>query len=225
MGRLCGQGLHVGPPSGYAGRSRDSLFEERGVNPEAASEVFRRLDREVWLVTAGAGDRRGGLIATFVSQASLAPSLPRVLVGLGKPHFTWELVEQSDAFALHLLGDEHLDWVWRFGLQSGRSVDKLAGLETRSGVSGAPILLDARGWLDCRVEARLDTGDRTVYLAEVLDARPPDARPLLTVTRLALQTPPELRRELDAQRSHDAAIDARAIETWRRERTDAPGRA
>ena len=31
------------------------------------------------------------------------------------------------------------------------------------------LLTDAPAFLDCRVEARWDTGDRTVYLAEVAD--------------------------------------------------------
>src|SRR4051794_9615620 len=133
----------------------------------AASELFRRLDRELWVVTAGSGERRGGLIAAVVNQAAIVPHLPRVLVGLAKRHYTWELVEAGGAFGLHLLAEEHLDWVWRFGLHSGRDRDKLAGLSTRPGASGAPLLTDALAWLDCRVESRLDTGDRTVYLAEV----------------------------------------------------------
>jgi flavin reductase (DIM6/NTAB) family NADH-FMN oxidoreductase RutF len=187
------------------------------MNLRGASEIFRRLDREVWLVTAEAEGRRGGLIATFVGQASLPEECPRVLVGLGKPHFTWELVERSGAFALHLLGDEHLDWVWRFGAHSGRTLDKLVGLKTEKGASGSPILIEARSWLDCRVEARLDTGDRTVYLAEVLDAKPPDERPVLTVARMLPQLPPEIHQEMDKQRTSDAALDARAIQSWRRE--------
>ena len=58
--------------------------------------------------------------------------------------------------------------MWRFGLRSGRDADKLAGLSMTTATTGSPILTDALGWLDCRVEARLDTGDRTVYLAEVV---------------------------------------------------------
>ena len=47
------------------------------MNSAAASALFRRLDREIWVVTARAGEGRGGLIATFVSQASIVPELPR----------------------------------------------------------------------------------------------------------------------------------------------------
>src|SRR5437764_15260882 len=119
----------------------------------AASTLFACLDPPLWLVTAAADGRRGGLIATFVSEASIAPDLPRVLVGLARQHHTWELVEASGAFALHLLGEDRLDWVWRFGLQSGRSRDKFEGLEAGAAATGSPVLEGAVGWLDCRVEA------------------------------------------------------------------------
>ena len=138
---------------------------------DAVSSLFNKLDRELWLITAQAGDRRGGLIATFVSRASLIPSLPRMMLGLAKHHYTHELIETSGAFCMHLIGEEHLDWVWRFGLRSGREFDKLAGLVTQLGATGSPILMGVPAWLDCRVEMRMDTGDRTIYLAEIIDAR------------------------------------------------------
>jgi flavin reductase (DIM6/NTAB) family NADH-FMN oxidoreductase RutF len=185
------------------------------MNPDGALSLFQRLDRELWVVTAQAGERRGGLVATFVSQASIVPEMPRVIAGIARQHHTWGLIEASGAFALHLLGEPELDWVWRFGLQSGRDGDKLDGLATRRGVSGAPILTAAPGWLDCRVEARLDTGDRTVYLAEVLEAQAPGDLELLTVSRLRQLMPGEWRAALLEQLGRDAAIDARAIAAWR----------
>src|SRR5262245_38739255 len=153
--------------------------------------IFGELDRELWIVTARAGLRTGGLVATFVSEASIVPELPRVLVGLARQHQTWELVEASGAFALHLISVEHLDWVWRFGLRSGRNMDKFRGLEIHSGATGSPLLAGALSWLDCRVETRMETGDRTVYLAEVLDARQmAPARPL-TMKQLLARAPAE----------------------------------
>ena len=97
------------------------------MNLDAAGALFQRLDREIWVVTARAGDRRGGLIATFVNQASIVPESPRMIVGLAQQHYTWSLIEASGGFALHLLSVAQLDWVWRFGLQSGRDCDKLDG--------------------------------------------------------------------------------------------------
>jgi flavin reductase (DIM6/NTAB) family NADH-FMN oxidoreductase RutF len=184
----------------------------------ASSTLFAWLDRELWLVTARAGDRRGGLIATFVSQATIVPELPRILIGLAKHHHTWDLIEASDAFALHLIGEEHLDLVWRFGLQSGHRCDKLDGLPTHTERTGSPILDDAIGWLDCRVESRMDTGDRTVYLAEVVESSVTHFGPPLTFQRLLHLAPSHHLAELKRQRYHDSHIDAQAIRAWRDQR-------
>jgi flavin reductase (DIM6/NTAB) family NADH-FMN oxidoreductase RutF len=185
----------------------------------AASTLFAWLDREVWLVTAQAGPRRGGLIATFVSPATIVPDLPRLLVGLARQHHTWELVEASGAMALHLLGEDHLEWVWRFGLESGRQRDKLEGLPVRTGSTGSPLLDGAIGWLDCRVEARLDGGDRTVYLAEVVEGRVTHFAPPLTSRRLMELAPPDRLAEMKRQRGRDSQIDAEAILAWRQKMT------
>lgn len=181
----------------------------------AASTLFAWLDREIWLVTAQAGTRRGGLIATFVNPASIVPDLPRMLVGLSCQHYTWELIEQSNAFALHLLGERHLDWVWRFGLESGRGQDKLQDLSVRQAITGSPVLEAAIGWLDCRVENRLQAGDRTVYLAEVVESSVTNYAPPLTFQQLLRLAPPAQLAELKRQLHRDSELDAEAIRQWR----------
>jgi flavin reductase (DIM6/NTAB) family NADH-FMN oxidoreductase RutF len=181
----------------------------------ATSTLYAWLDRELWLVTAQAGSRRGGLIATFVSQASIVSELPRMLLGVAKQHYTWELIEASGAFALHLLGEDQLDLVWSFGLESGRDRDKLAGLECHAGKTGSPLLANAVGWLDCRVETKLDAGDRTMYLAEVVEGQVGHFAPPLTQKRLLQLAPQDKLTELKKRLHEDGAIDAAAIRDWR----------
>jgi flavin reductase (DIM6/NTAB) family NADH-FMN oxidoreductase RutF len=183
------------------------------------AEIFAALDRELWLITARAGERTSGLIATYVSRVSLVPALPRVTIALAKHHLTHELIEESSAFCMHLTDESQIDWVWRFGIPSGRKVDKLWGLVTSTGESGSPILTSALAWLDCRVETRFDTGDRTVYLAEVLDAgrRMPDAGSAvpLTLKRLLELAPAERLREMKHALERDMELDRTAILDWR----------
>jgi flavin reductase (DIM6/NTAB) family NADH-FMN oxidoreductase RutF len=169
------------------------------------TDIVRLLDREIWLVTAAHEGRCGGLIASFVNQASIVPDLPRMLVGIAKQHHTWSLIEASGALTLHLLDETQMDWVWRFGLQSGHVTDKFAGLPELAPVAS----------MNCRVETSLDTGDRTLYLAEVLDSRLEKQTPPLTLKRLLQLAPPERLRELRDGMMRDAAIDAAAIRAWR----------
>jgi flavin reductase (DIM6/NTAB) family NADH-FMN oxidoreductase RutF len=184
----------------------------------AASTLFAWLDREVWLVSAQAGTRRGGLIATLVSQASIVPEQPRVLVALSTQHFTHELVEESGAFALHLLAEEQLELLWRFGLESGRDHDKFAGLDVTTAVTGSPVLSDTIGWLDCRVETKLNIGDRILYVAEVLEGKVTHFGPPLTTKRLMERMPTPRLTQMQRMRQDDSLRDAEAIESWRMRR-------
>jgi flavin reductase (DIM6/NTAB) family NADH-FMN oxidoreductase RutF len=184
----------------------------------AAATLIAWLDREIWLVTTQSDSRRGGLIATFVNPASIVSDLPRMMVGLARSHYTSELVEASGAFALHLLGEQHLDWVWRFGLQSGRDIDKFEGLTTSTGRTGSPILEGAIGWMDCRIESRQNTGDRMIYLAEVVESKVTNFGPPLTQKRLLQLSPPHHLAELKRLRHQDGVIDAEAIGLWRAQR-------
>jgi flavin reductase (DIM6/NTAB) family NADH-FMN oxidoreductase RutF len=183
----------------------------------AASALFAWIDRELWVLTARSGQRRGGLIATFVAQASLVPDLPRVVAGIAKQHATWELIEASGAFALHLLGQDNLDWVEHFGLRSGRNVDKFASLQAAEAATGSPLLDGAIGWMDCRVEARMDTGDRTLYLARVVESRVTRYGPPLTLKQTLERLPAAQISELKRLMHHDSQVDAQAILEWRRE--------
>src|SRR5947199_8069586 len=166
-----------------------------------------KLDPALWLVTADHAGARGGLIATFVSDASLVPEEPRVLAGIAKHHFTWRLVDGSGAFALHLVDRSRVDRVRRFGLRSGHEADKFAGLAPAAGVTGSPVFTDADLWAEARVEAALDTGDRTVFLGRVLRFGGSPGGRLLTVSRLAGVLDEADRSELAERLNRDIEID------------------
>jgi flavin reductase (DIM6/NTAB) family NADH-FMN oxidoreductase RutF len=185
------------------------------MSADGPSAVFARLDPPVWVVTADDGNRRGGLIATFVGRASIVADLPRVMLGIARQHHTWGLIEAAGVFALHLLDAQDLAWCLRFGLGSGRDVDKLAGLMVRPGPLGVPILAEASSWLACRVEERLDAGDRTLYLAEVVDGIVVRDGPPLTATALRAAASDEQRAWLDRAYQEDTALDRAAILQWR----------
>lgn len=187
------------------------------MSTSSISELLAHLDPEIWLVTARDEERRGGLAATSVANLSIVPELPRIALAVAKDHFTWQLIEASSAFALHRLAEEQLDWVWRFGLQSGRYVDKLAGLSWREGASGSPILTDALGWLDCRVEAKTDVGDRTLYVGEVIDGALTAQRPALRWQRAAALATPAQLSKLRELRDRQIVPDAQLIRAWRQE--------
>ncbi|HVW00685.1 MAG TPA: flavin reductase family protein [Planctomycetaceae bacterium] len=181
----------------------------------AISRYLSQLDRELWIITAAHAGQRSGLVATFVQRASIVPECPRLLIGLANTHYTCELIEQSRVFAAHLIAARQLEHVWRFGTARGRDADKFEGLELREGQTGAPLLADALMCLECRVETQMSTGDRIVYLAEVVEGIIQGAESPLTTGGMIVEASPEHLQLLRAQMERDATRDAEAIAQWR----------
>ena len=187
---------------------------ERDLNEIDA--VFRLINREVWIVTAGDSQQRGGLVATWVSQASLNPEAPTAAIALATNHFTRELVDRSGTFALHLLSAEHIDLVWHFALGSGRDRDKLDGVDWRAGTTGSPILTGVLASLECRVFDRYDGGDRVYYWADVVGSSTPGGGlPLCEQELFAAASDTQMAKLKEAMLA-DIQVQQPLLSEWRR---------
>ncbi len=183
---------------------------------ETIDKLLRLIDREVWLLTAAAGERRGGLLATWVSVASIDPQRPVLLAGIAPNHFTAELVQQSGRFVAHLLQPAQTALAWNFADGSGRDRDKLAGLATKNSQGSGPQLTDCLAWFDCRVFSRYDAGDRLFFWADVVAAGEPDQGVPLREKEFIRSLTDEQRKSLLASRSADVAWQQAEHEAWRR---------
>ncbi|EXJ13601.1 flavin reductase family protein [Imhoffiella purpurea] len=190
-------------------------YDPQGATPDAVSRIFDLYDTPLWLVTACDGERRGGLIATSVTRASIVDSLPRMLIVIARHHHTWRLIQSSHRCALHLMAATDLEAVWRFGLPTGHEVDKLAGLDPAATPDGNPLYGDAVAWMDGRLEFAADIGDRSLFLLQIVGGSVLHEAPVLNLDRLMRDAPPERRRELDRLYARDQRIDAAAIRSWR----------
>jgi flavin reductase (DIM6/NTAB) family NADH-FMN oxidoreductase RutF len=178
-------------------------------------KVLSLLDGTAWIITSGSAGDTGGLVATFVNNASLVPALPRLVIGIARHHYTWELIQRSRAFAAHLVDEQQCELIWKFGLTSGRRVNKFADVKWRRGQTGSPLLEDALAWVDCSVEAELDIGDRTIYVAAVVDAGVSRPGAALTEQRILALADQDQRARMDEQRRRDEKLDAAAMLAWR----------
>ena len=180
-----------------------------------AHELFDQSAAPVWLVTVESEGERAGLVCTTVMSASIIPTMPRVIVTLAKQHHTAGLVRSRGAFALSLLGQSQLDLALRFGIQSGHEVDKWGSLNVVETPDGHPVFPDVVGWVDCRVEACFDSGDRWIVLAECRTCYRADDVPTMTVADLVGGADSSQKAELKRLRQRDAERDANAIQAWK----------
>ena len=117
------------------------------------------------MTTTAAGRMHGMTVSAFSSQ-SLNPLL--ILVSVERSTVMHRLVAESRAFAINIL-DQHGEGTARYFADNAR----LAAPEFREGgyrlgVTGAPILKEATGYLEATVHSTLDAGDHTVVVGEVV---------------------------------------------------------
>lgn len=130
--------------------------------PDPFHELASKLDYPMTVVTVPGS----GCLVGFTTQCSIDP--PRWLVGVSKANHTHGPAREASTVVVHVLdrGDEHLAHV--FGELSGDDVDKLSLVPWSPGPDGVPVLDDAAAWFAGRVVDRVDLGDHTGLVLDVV---------------------------------------------------------
>ena len=144
------------------------------VDPEALRTVMRHWTTGVAILTARDGAHVHGMTVNSFTSVSLEP--PLVLVCVERIVRTHALVEHSRAFALSILCDGQQSISDRFAGRDTEHQDRFESLSTHTAITGAPILAENIGWLDCLVVAAHEAGTHTLFVAEVVAAKLQDGR-------------------------------------------------
>jgi flavin reductase (DIM6/NTAB) family NADH-FMN oxidoreductase RutF len=146
------------------------------IDHEAANAVLNGLRPFPVAVTTIDDGFANGLISLSAGAASIVPELPRATVSLTKYNKTHDMLLDSGIFVMHMLSagpaeiDKSMEILMMLGGSSGRDGDKIARLRTKQGVTGAPILLDAHSYVECRITGALDNDENTIFVGDVVAA-------------------------------------------------------
>jgi flavin reductase (DIM6/NTAB) family NADH-FMN oxidoreductase RutF len=147
------------------------------LDPRAAEYTLGGLRPFPVAVTTIHEGRANGLMSLSGGSGGIVPEAPRVTISLTKYNLTHDLVLASGVFAMHLLAagpeaalDASLRILMGLGGSSGRDGDKIGQFDTKPGVTGSPILLDALSYVEGRVVGTLDAEENTIFLADVVGA-------------------------------------------------------
>jgi flavin reductase (DIM6/NTAB) family NADH-FMN oxidoreductase RutF len=132
-------------------------------------ELFRRLTNGVYVVGVAHAGQRDAFTAAWITQISFDPLL--LALSINPRHASYPILIAAGAFAVSVLRRGQIELARHFGTQSGRAVDKLAGQRWQTAPGGAPVLLDALAYLECRVIARHRAGDHELVLGEAVGGR------------------------------------------------------
>lgn len=141
------------------------------------SEILKTIPYGFY-ITGVIGDdgEANGFTSCWVSQVSFEPQ--QVIVAARKAQHTHDLIESGGVFSLNFLDTSQEDLARKFSQPLEHDNGTVGGSPYTPGeATGAPLFEEAFAHLECRVTGKMEAGDHTVYLGEVVAAgleRPAD---------------------------------------------------
>lgn len=151
-----------------------------GLDPLAFRNAMARFASGVTIVTTR---DRDGSIAGFTASAfsSLSLDPPLLLVCLQKDADCYAAFMQAEVFAVSILSHGQEEIAIRFAT---KSVDKMDGTPSVPGpATGLPVIAEASTGIECSMRERVDGGDHTILVGEVIGAESNASEPLLHFNR------------------------------------------
>jgi len=155
--------------------------------PNPVAHLLRRMPYGFYALGSRHGEDTNLMVCNWVTQVSFEPQL--IAVGLQKTSYSYGLVSQSRAFVLNLFLAEDAEFIKPFTKSRAKNPDKMKDAKfSPAPQTGAPVVDEAAGYLECRVENILETGgDHDTVLARVVGAeilKPGEAKDTLTLVGL-----------------------------------------
>ena len=139
--------------------------------PKIDSKAARKLSYGLYLLTSK-DEKDNGCIVNTAFQAASDPLRIAICCQMG--NLTRETIEKTGVFNLSVLSDEiDFELVKRFGMQSGRDVDKFQGFNTVSRSANGLYYLSekANAMFSCNVSEKLDLGSHMLFVGQVTEAK------------------------------------------------------
>ena len=127
--------------------------------------LMRLFPSGVCIASASVDGNRIGV--TIGSLVSLSLDPPLVGISIGRDIAAHELLRTAGAFAVSILRGDQADVAAHFA-RGTPPIVLWERVPTRIGVTGAPLVVDALGWIECRIWAEYVAGDHTLFVGEVV---------------------------------------------------------
>lgn len=130
-----------------------------------------------YLITCGDIEGKANIIAiSFCMPVSKEP--PLIACAIGREAYSAELIERTQEFVVNVPPKELEPKVYYCGFHSGYEVDKFK----ETGLTPEParrvqasIIAECVAWMECAVRQEVETGDKNLFVGEVLEAYADDA--------------------------------------------------
>ena len=132
--------------------------------------AMQKLSYGLFVVTAHEGGKDNGCITNTVSQVTIKPN--RITLAVDKSNYTHDMIVRTGEFNVSILSeDASFDTFKHWGFQSGRTIDKAAGIEFSRADNGVIYITSGVNAVLCaKVDNTIDLGTHSLFIASVEEA-------------------------------------------------------
>ncbi len=136
----------------------------------------------LYVVTSNDGQKDNGLIVNTVTQVTNSPN--RIAVCINKQNYSHHVIKQTGKMNINCLDVSAPFAVFQnFGFQSGRTVDKFAGIEELRSDNGLRFLpRSINSFMSLEVESYVDLDTHGMFICSVSEARVMSDKETMTYT-------------------------------------------
>ena len=142
-------------------------------DPAEQRRIMGSFATGVTVVTTS-GELPTGLTANAVTSLSLDP--PLVLVAVDKKAGSHQAIKDAGCFAMNILTAKQQTVSNKFATHGPKD---FSDLDIKTAATGAPIIADSLGWVDCKLSEIISGGDHDIFIGEIVAGELNSGDPLL----------------------------------------------
>ena len=131
--------------------------------------ALHKISYGLYIVTSGKDGKFNGQIANSMFQVTSDPAT--VAISINKENYTHGLIKLSRKFVVSILAQSApMNFIGLFGFKSGRDINKLQNIKTKTGTSKVPIVLENTvAYIEVELEKELDCGTHTIFAGNIIE--------------------------------------------------------
>jgi flavorubredoxin/flavin reductase (DIM6/NTAB) family NADH-FMN oxidoreductase RutF len=150
--------------------TRDRTVQQIKAIDNSLQKALGRISNGLYIITATKGDIQSAMVASWVTQASLAPL--GIAIAVAKDRAIESLMQIGDRFVLNVLEEGNCQQLIRHFLKRfPPGADRFEEIPTVPANNGSPILAESLAYIECEVSDRLECSDHWIVYSTVQAGR------------------------------------------------------
>jgi flavin reductase (DIM6/NTAB) family NADH-FMN oxidoreductase RutF/rubredoxin len=131
--------------------------------------ALHKISYGLYIVTSGQDGKFNGQIVNSMFQVTSNPAT--VAISINKENYTHELIKLSRKFVVSILSEATpVTFIGLFGFKSGRDVNKLQNVKTKTSTTKVPIVMENTvSYMEAELEKEMDCGTHTIFVGNIVD--------------------------------------------------------